>query len=509
MVVSAFTQGTRSWLAKFGIQAPDIRIEGLTLDSREVAPKCAFIAIPGHQRDGRSFIPQAISLGAKVILQHTDSLDQHGAIEMRDHSVLISVFDLAARVSSLAAAFYDYPSLKLKTTAVTGTNGKTSVVQLIGQLQSALSVKSASIGTIGSGIYDPKKQSWRLAETTNTTPDGIKFQHLLADFVQQEVGHVAFEASSHALVQGRMAQVSTDVAIFTNLTRDHLDYHGTMEAYASAKRRLLNQVGLQAVVLNQDDSESLNWRKHTPDEVKVVWTSLSTIKRPEPQDCHCFATSVQYDSDGCRFLLDSSWGQADVKVALLGEFNVANLLSAAASLLVQGTRLDDLVAAMEEIKPVMGRMEIYPFAQHANVIVDYAHTPDALEKALQAVSQHTDADVWCVFGCGGDRDKGKRPLMGEVAEKFADHVVITTDNSRSELPDLIVADILAGTQEPTKITIEPDREAAIRLCLKNAKPNDLILVAGKGHEDYQILLGEKKNYNERAVVSRLQGEFAQ
>ncbi|MEW9797214.1 UDP-N-acetylmuramoyl-L-alanyl-D-glutamate--2,6-diaminopimelate ligase [Alteromonas sp. CYL-A6] len=509
MVVSAFIQSTRALLAKFGVDAPDIRIEGLTLDSREVNTKLAFLAIKGHERDGRDFIPQAISLGARIIMAQADDAARHGELEMRGSTVIIWLHDLPAMLSSLAAAFYDYPAQKMMSVAVTGTNGKTSVVQLISQLKHALGTRSAAIGTLGSGIYEEADTQWQPTPASMTTPDAIRMQYLLADFAQQDVAHVAFEASSHALVQGRLAQVKTDVAVFTNLTRDHLDYHGTMEAYAEAKRRLLAQPGLSTVVLNGDDPESQNWAAHTPSHVDIVWTGVVGDASEKPADRHCFATNVTYHQAGCEFSLISSWGEARVALALLGPFNVRNVLSAIATLLAQGERFNDVIAAVGQLRPVAGRMEVFPFARHANVIVDYAHTPDALHKVLEAARAHTTAQVWCVFGCGGDRDKGKRPLMGKAAEKDADHIVITTDNSRSEAPEAIARDILAGLAKPDDAVIEPDREKAIRYCLSHAAPDDLIVLAGKGHEAYQIIGNTTTNYNERAVVARLQGEHSE
>ena len=509
MVVSAFVQSTRALLAKFGVDAPDIRIHGLTLDSREVNTKLAFMAIKGHERDGRDFIPQAISLGARVILAQADTQSEHGDLQMRGNTVIISLYDLPTMLSSLAAAFYDYPAQKMITVAVTGTNGKTSVVQLITQLKHLLGSRSGAVGTLGSGVYEGADMAWTPTPAAVTTPDAIRMQYILADFEQHGVVHTAFEASSHALVQRRLAQVKTDVAVFTNLSRDHLDYHGSMDEYAQAKRMLLQQPGLRSVVLNADDKESQNWAAHTPQSVQRVWTGLDAKAPQAPHDRHCLATNANYHQDGCQFTLRSSWGNGEVSLPLLGEFNIRNVLSAIATLLAEGERFDEVVSAVASLRPVAGRMEVFHFEHHANVIVDYAHTPDALVKALEAARAHTPTDIWCVFGCGGDRDKGKRPLMGSAAEQGADHVIITTDNSRSEDPDAIAADIKSGLSSDSNVVSEPDREAAIRYCLAHAKPQDLILVAGKGHENYQIIGTTTTDYNERAVVARLQGEYSQ
>ncbi len=509
MVVSAFVQSAQAWLTKFGIAAPDIRIEGLTLDSRQVSTKLAFVAIKGHTQDGRDFIPQAISLGTKLILCQTDKSEEHGKMEMRDHTVIVQFHRLGETLSALAAAFYDYPSNKMDTIAVTGTNGKTSVVQLLSQIKSSLGYRSAAIGTLGSGIYEGQDTQWSQTEAANTTPDAILMQYLMADFVQHDVSQVAFEASSHALVQGRLNQVNTDIAIFTNLSRDHLDYHGDMENYAAAKRLLIQQPGLRTLILNQDDNESERWRAHVLPGQNVVWTGLSESVNPVPQDRHCFATSVEYLDDGARFYLETSWGAGWVRTQLIGRFNIANLLCASAALLAQGVRFEDLINVLSNVTPVAGRMEMFVMKQRANVVVDFAHTPDALTEALTALRKHTTGKLYCIFGCGGDRDVGKRPLMGKAAEIGADSVVITTDNSRSETPESIANDILDGMQFPQQVICEPDRETAIRQCLSSASPGDLILVAGKGHEDYQIILGQRNNYNEREVVARMQQELCQ
>ncbi|MFS1702021.1 UDP-N-acetylmuramoyl-L-alanyl-D-glutamate--2,6-diaminopimelate ligase [Alteromonas sp. AMM-1] len=506
MVVSAFTQSLHALMLKFGVNAPDIRVQGLTLDSRDVTPKMVFVAVKGHQQDGRDFIPQAISLGARAILAEADDASEHGHITMREHTVIMHFWGLRTLLSALAAAFYDYPANKLATIGVTGTNGKTSVVQLITQMKHRLGHRAASIGTLGSGIYRDEA-SYAPASNGNTTPDAIYMQYLLAEFVQQEVQQVAYEVSSHALVQDRLKQVKTDIGVFTNLTRDHLDYHGTMDAYAEAKRALLNLPGMRRIVLNQADPASEAWQKAAADRIEVVWTNvLAEVPQNLPEQRYCFATNVQYHANGCQFRLASSWGTTVVQVALLGAFNIANLMSATAALLCQGERFANVVSALEQVHAVPGRLEVFEFANNANVVVDYAHTPDALEKALSALRSHTKGKVWCVFGCGGDRDKGKRPLMAQAAEAGADHLVITTDNSRSEQAQAIANDIKAGLTQPDLAMDIPDREQAIRYCLTHADKDDLILAAGKGHEDYQIIGKQRINYNERAVIARLQQE---
>lgn len=509
MVTSRFIQSIEPLLAKFGIHAPDVRVESLVLDSREVSPKTAFLAVKGHSLDGREFIPQAISLGAPAIISETDDESAHGQLSMRQNSVIIEFYQLNQTLSALAAAFYDYPASKMTSIAVTGTNGKTSVVQLLTQLRNALGLKCGMIGTLGSGIYTEPFSIEQLSETRNTTPDAVQMQAILAGLSQQDVHQVAFEASSHALVQGRLNQVKTDVAVFTNLTRDHLDYHGTMEKYAAAKRRLLNQPALQHVVLNADDPESQNWAKHSPEAIDVLWYGVDIdVAQASHISRYCCARDVKTTPLGTSFELYSSWGTSRVSLSLVGHFNVYNALAAAAVMLSLGTRFADVLAGLEKLVPVPGRMELFNAPSLPSVIVDYAHTPDALEHAIKAARMHTDSALWCVFGCGGQRDTGKRSQMGKVASDFADRIVLTADNARNEQVSDISAEIATGISDAANVDMIDDRSAAIKFALKNASPGDIVLLAGKGHETYQEINGQRLDYDERAYVFTLLQELS-
>ncbi len=491
-------------LAKFDIEAPSILLEDLVLDSRDVSVHHGFVAVKGHALDGRDFIPQAISLGARLVLCQCDSISEHGNIEMREQTVIISFFALAEKLSTLTATFYAEPAQQLDVIAVTGTNGKTSVVQMLSQMRTLLGDKSASIGTLGSGVFDPKIE---LQETINTTPDACQVQRLLREFADQNVAQVALEASSHALVQKRIDGMKTDVAVFTNLTRDHLDYHGTMEEYARAKRLLINLPKVSSLVINADDPESSNWINEVKAEQQIVLFSKrlneQDIRQINPTYKFCIATDIKFEQTGIQFNLMSSWGNSQISSRLLGEFNVANLLAAIACQLELGRSVEELAQASAELAPVAGRMELFSSLNQANIIVDYAHTPDALEQALQAARLHCQGKLVCVFGCGGDRDIGKRSVMGTIAERHSDAIVITSDNSRSEKPESIVADILKGIQKPDDIQIQLDRKIAIKSALKNSQSNDLILVAGKGHETTQTEGGQVLAYNERKYVRSL------
>ena len=503
MQASQHQMSIKSLLKEFAIDAPDIIITDLVLDSREVAIHKGFVAIKGHQLDGRDFIPQAISLGAKVIITECDTAEAHGHMEMREQSLIVQFYQLPQKLSELASIFYGKPAEKLDVVAVTGTNGKTSTVQLITQLRYLLGNQVASIGTLGAGMYAPQRTD-NLSVTVNTTPDAVQMQRLLAEYALNGAAQVALEASSHALVQGRIRDLHTRVAVFTNLTRDHLDYHGTMSEYARAKRLLIEQPGLQSLVLNADDNESQAWLQAADSALNTVLYACGKTPEQLPQQ-HKFvvAEQVEFHTAGVSFLVNSSWGKAQFEVGLLGQFNVSNMLAAIATQLVQGYSLDMLQTVAKTLKPVAGRMEVYTNNTGANVVVDYAHTPDALEQALKAARHHCKAQLCCVFGCGGDRDQGKRSLMGEIAERLADKLVLTNDNSRSEPPQNIIEDILSGCIQPENINIELDRKAAIKLALSNTSTGDLVLVAGKGHEDYQIIGEQTLPYNEREYVKNL------
>lgn len=489
------SQSMQTLLAPFNIQAPAIEIRDLVLDSRDVAIHKGFLAITGHQRDGRDFIPQAISLGAKVILAETADERQHGQMEMRGQSLIIHFYQLSQNLSALGVAFYDHPADKMAIVGITGTNGKTSTAQICSQIGQLMGVTSGSIGTLGAGICG------ELTSTINTTPDAISMQRLLHGMEQKGVKLVALEASSHALVQHRIQDLKTDVAVFTNLTRDHLDYHGSMQEYAQAKRKLLHQPDLKWAVINHNDVESQNWLNELPLSVPGV---LYGMGMPDTSwtGHFCVATQVEYLTRGLRVNFSSSWGDGQFESQLLGEFNVSNILAGIASQLCLDTPVDDIINVVPTLTPVDGRMELFNQAGYASVVVDYAHTPDALEQTLKAVRKHSQGQVWCVFGCGGDRDQGKRLLMGEVAERLADRVMLTNDNSRSEDPEKIINDILKGCRAPEGILKETDRQQAIRRVMKLANEQDIVLVAGKGHEDYQIIGEQNLPYNEREFIAQ-------
>jgi UDP-N-acetylmuramoyl-L-alanyl-D-glutamate--2,6-diaminopimelate ligase len=501
----AFDQSLKPLLAHFGIDAPDIMISDLVLDSRDVAIHKAFIAIDGHALDGRDFIPQAVSLGAKVIVAQCDDITSHGHVEMREQSVIVHFYQLSENLSELAGYFYQFPANSMSVIAVTGTNGKTSTVQLTSQLAYLMGEQSASIGTLGAGMYSPSSDSKALQNNVNTTPDAISMQRLLAEFVSEGAFQVALEASSHALVQNRIKAVKTDIAIFTNLSRDHLDYHGSMAKYGLAKRRLLSQPELAYAVINVNDPEHKNWLVNIPKTTSVVLYGQNINAADVPSEYqYCVANNIRYTAEGIALSVQSSWGECELRLLLLAEFNVSNVLAAICSQLCLGKSLKQIAYIVQKLKPVAGRMELYSRQKHATIVVDYAHTPDALEKALLATKQHCHGKLFCVFGCGGDRDVGKRSLMGEIAERLSNKVILTDDNVRSENPKDIIQDILAGCINPEQVLVEHDRKTAIKAAAKQASAGDIILVAGKGHENYQVIGNQTLAYDERQFVALFQ-----
>jgi UDP-N-acetylmuramoyl-L-alanyl-D-glutamate--2,6-diaminopimelate ligase len=462
-----------------------IVVSGLALDSRRVRRGDAFFALRGTRGHGIEFAAGAVRRGAQVILAEAP------AVEVAPLDVpLLWIEDLHEQVSEIAARFYDRPAEAMRVIGVTGTNGKTSCVQLLAQALSFLGHRAATIGTLGAGVHG------QLHEGERTTPDAVTVQQLLADFREAEVSHVAMEVSSHALEQGRVAAVDFEVAAFTNLTRDHLDYHGSMEAYGAAKAKLFAWPGLQAAVINLDDAFGAELAAQLPAGVKCLRFSMA-----DAADAEIAASAIVTSAEGLAFRLRTPWGTHTLNSHLLGRFNVANLLAVTACLGALGESFERIVAAIEQLQPVSGRMNRLGGLQGLPlVVVDYAHTPDALEQALTAVRAHCAGHLICVFGCGGERDAGKRPLMGAIAARLADVAIVTDDNPRGEDGDAIVAQIVAGMTAARAMTIERDRAVAIADALALAHSGDVVLIAGKGHETYQEGAAGKRPFDDLAVA---------
>jgi len=462
-------------------------VTGMCIDSRNVREGDLFIACKGFHADGRGFINEAASFGAAAILA------EKGDAWLNDQECqgvpVIVVDELPKKVSELAASFFDNPSLRIPVIGVTGTNGKTSCTQFILQLLIAMQKSAATIGTLGAGIGAD------LDESVNTTPDPVSIQHLLHNWVNKSVDLVAMEVSSHGLDQSRVEDVYFKAAIFTNLTRDHLDYHGSFEAYGQAKRKLFHREELEAAIINIDDPFSEALITSLYPQTQLYTYSLGN------QSADIYAEDIVYSANGIECLICSAWGNASLKSHLIGRFNLSNLLGVIAALCSVGHSFERVVASVTKLAPVAGRMERLSTFSDIHVFIDYAHTPDALESALDALKLHCEGKLWCVFGCGGDRDSGKRAIMGAAADRLADHVVVTSDNPRFESPDKIIQQILEGMSNSTAV-VEVDRALAIEYAIVNAEPGDTILIAGKGHEDYQQVGQEKLSFND-ATQARL------
>lgn len=479
----------------------------MTLDSRQVQQGDLFVALKGHQVDGRKFITKAIEQGAALVLAEADEgiSEPELASEFakcnlnRTACKVISVPNLPKMLSAIANAFYAEPSKKLTLVGITGTNGKTTTAQLFAQWRNLLGGKSAVMGTIGNGLYG------QVQEAVNTTGSAIEIQRNLADFVTLGADFCAMEVSSHGLAQYRTEALDFDLAVFTNLSRDHLDYHNTMEEYAAAKFRLFDELSTQQQVINADDEIGKQWLAKLPQAVAVSINPAETLN----QIRWLQAKNVSYTLQGAEIEFASSWGNGKLDSRLIGAFNVSNLLTAFAGLLALGYELQKLLETAPLLTGVCGRMEclVSEEAPQANpmVIVDYAHTPDALEKALQAARLHCDGKLWCVFGCGGDRDTGKRPLMASIAEQYADNVIVTDDNPRTEDPDIIFADIMQGFKKPKNVQKMHIRQYAIEQAISQADSKDVVLIAGKGHEDYQIIGTKKYHFSDQEVAKKFLG----
>ncbi len=462
-----------------------IRIRGLSLDSRRVGAGEAFLALRGARAHGIAFAPAAIARGAAAVLAEAPAPVNPPVLP--DVPVLW-IGDLAARVGALAARWYGEPSRALTVIGVTGTNGKTSTVQLLAQALERLGWRAATIGTLGAGLHG------HLAAGERTTPDAITVHGLLAGFRDAGASHVAMEVSSHALEQGRVNAVDFDLALFTNLTRDHLDYHGSMAAYGAAKAKLFAWPGLRAAVINIDDGFGRALAARLPVGVRCLTTGIASA------DADVRASAIHGSDTGLVFRLHTPWGEAEVSSALLGRFNVANLLGIAATLGALGTRFDALRAALAALTPVPGRMSRLGGGSAPLVVVDYAHTPDALEQALTALRAHCRGALICVFGCGGERDAGKRPEMGAIAARLADRAIVTDDNPRGEDGDAIVAAIRSGMPVDAAADVQRDRAVAITAAIAAARPGDVVLIAGKGHEPYQEVAGVRRPFDDRDVA---------
>jgi UDP-N-acetylmuramyl-tripeptide synthetase len=465
-------------LARLGV-----RPRRITSDSRRVTPGVAFAAYPGHAADGRAFVPDAIARGACAVLWDTRSFEWDASW----HAPNAGVEGLQAKLGYIADVIYGSPSRRLWMTGVTGTNGKTSCAQWMAQALDMCGRRAAILGTLGNGLVGA------LTPASHTTPDVTVFHELLAQFRAAGATAVAMEVSSHGLEQGRVNGATFDVALFTNLTRDHLDYHKTMDAYGSAKAKLFAWPGLRVAVVNADDAFGQRLAE-------------TTRKRGQRTLTYGFgnadiaAAPVSMDASGIVLDVTTPWGRATLRSPVVGAFNAQNLLGVLGVLLASDVPLSSAVAALARIQPPAGRMQRIGGEGKPLVVVDYAHTPDALEKALTALRPAVPQGgcLVCVFGCGGDRDPGKRPQMGAVAAAHADRIVVTSDNPRSEDPAAIADAVVRGVRDAghRRFSVEVDRRDAIAQAIASARASDIVLIAGKGHETYQEAHGKRTPFSD-------------
>ncbi|HHH45043.1 MAG TPA: UDP-N-acetylmuramoyl-L-alanyl-D-glutamate--2,6-diaminopimelate ligase [Gammaproteobacteria bacterium] len=472
----------------------EITISGLATDSRCVQPGDLFLAGQGLQVHGLAHAEQALQRGAIAVAW--EPVDDPGIRQLAAKLTVpvIAVPGLAQKTGLIADRFYAHPSRDLHVIGVTGTDGKTSVSHFIAQALSTEQRPCGLLGTLGYGVYGA------LQTPTHTTPDAVRLHAEFAQLRDRGVRQVAMEVSSHALHQRRTAGVDFDTAILTHLSRDHLDYHGSIEAYAEAKRRLFASEGLDCAVLNVADGFGRGLAAELKHRLRVIAWQAAPGGAARSYPDWIELQQVRALEKGIALELDSSQGPARFECALLGAFNAENLLAALGALLASGLALQAAVERLARVTTVPGRMELFARAGAPRVVVDYAHTPHALETALQALRPHCKGELVCVFGAGGDRDPGKRPQMGTLAERYADRVILTSDNPRSEDPGHILDQILQGFEQPQRAVRISDRAAAIAAAIREAAPDDLVLVAGKGHEDYQQTGTQRLAFSDRAQV---------
>lgn len=463
------------WLARnIGCPVPvsgtwDVDIKGLAYDSRQVKPGFLFIAVPGRQQDGAAFIDDALKRGAAAVIGES-------SLALR-HVPYLQVPDARMALADVACAYFAHPSAALDVFGVTGTNGKTTVAYM---LRALLTAWGRRPGLISSVCYE---MGTRRIPANRTTPEAPDVQALLRKMQQAGCDSVVMEVSSHALDQHRVRGMDFDVALYTNLSRDHLDYHGNMDSYFEAKRKLFSGLGQDnkttVAVINLDDP----WGRRLVTDLSGETVSVMTYGTVAEADVR--AEDIVLESDGSRFMLRTPWGATPMYLRQLGRFNVSNALAAVAACGARGMGLDGMVRALHTMPGVPGRLQLVTAGQPFNVFVDYAHTDDALKNVLCILREITAGRIVLVFGCGGDRDRGKRAPMGAVAERYADQVFITSDNPRTEDPEAVIADIMAGVEDGSHCACCVDREEAIRAALREARAGDAVLIAGKGHENYQ------------------------
>jgi UDP-N-acetylmuramoyl-L-alanyl-D-glutamate--2,6-diaminopimelate ligase len=474
-------------------------VTGVCMDSRHVRPGELFLACRGTRTSGARHIDEAVRRGAAAV-----AADAGDDVLLPSLPVaLIRVASLAGKAGIIAARFFADPSAALDVIGITGTNGKSTVSHLVAAALTGDRERDVGIvGTLGSG------RAGELAPGVLTTPDPVALQGILAEMRDQGIRTVAMEVSSHALEQERVSGVRFAIAVFTNLSRDHLDYHGDMQAYGAAKRRLFLRPELRHAVLNLDDAFGRALKTDLSGRIPVTGYGLDEDGPSANFSASDVVGTITGEGVGALSLsVRSPWGQGTLRSTLTGRFNACNLLAAVAVAGLRDVPLPQVLARLQRAEPVPGRMECFSRAGAPTIVIDYAHSPDALAQALRALRGDCRGSLVCVFGCGGDRDRGKRADMGRVAETHADRVYVTSDNPRSEFPESIIADIRAGMGGRVPAFAVPDRAVAIRRAIAEAAPADVVLVAGKGHENYQEISGRRLPFSDRLLVLEILEEL--
>lgn len=502
MMTSIVKKQSLTWLLKElvvkDVELQECMLTDISMDSRRVTAGALFLSLARQTAEREKHLHQALDKGAFAVLIDADIPLSETEAAMLEEAVVAAypIKNLADQAGFIASRFYEDPSQHMTVIAITGTNGKTSVSQFLAQALEASGHACGVIGTMGAGRISD------LELTGMTTPDPVSMQRLLAGFELEGCRYVVMEASSHALAQGRLNSVDVNVAVLTNLSRDHLDYHETMADYAAAKQRLFEIESVTQAVINIDDAFGQQVKQMLDSEINQLSYSSTT-------QADIFASAIECQRGGVAFELDIQGEQEKMQLPVMGRFNVDNLLATVAVMKSIGFDNAAIRQAIHHCHAVSGRMEAHGTEGQPCIVIDYAHTPDALEQALKTLRSHLPeaGKLWCVFGCGGDRDKGKRPLMGQIAENEADQVIITDDNPRTENHQSIVADILAGCRQPQNIRVELDRKAAIVYAVSHAGSKDIVLVAGKGHEAYQEIDHIKYPFSDTLIVSEVLGEL--
>lgn len=481
-------------------QCRQVTVNALVQDNRKARSGNLFIAHQGYNTHGLLYAQDAVAKGVSVVLWDGDLENRNEILDSISNKILcLHCEDLKFKVGAIASRYYEQPSLSLNTIGVTGTDGKTSIAHFLAQCLDSYDVHCGVLGTLGNGFIND------LHPTGLTTADALLVHKTLADIQQAGAKHVVMEVSSHGLDQGRVNGVAFTTAVLSNLGVDHLDYHGTLDNYAAAKRRLFYTPGLGAAVINLDDEFGRQLAKEIRSHVNVWGYSVKSDVSEYAEYADCFINAKQIKAFDCGFHLevDTPKGEACFDIPLLGRFNVSNALAVLATLLVSRLSLTHAVSSLSAVRSVDGRVEIIAEPGKPVVVVDYAHTEQGLAAVCQSMREHFKGKIWCVFGCGGDRDRSKRPEMAKAAEAYADKIIVTTDNPRHEDPQTIINEVMAGFSSLDNVEAVLDRRQAIDIAISNAQPGDVVLLAGKGHETSQIVGDVHIAFDDRRVA----GEF--